>query len=263
MTTSLSLEAARRDIVEVGSRMYRFRLVIGLEGNVSARVGDDWVLATPAGVCKGFLQPEDLALADLQGRPVGDARPSTELGMHLAIYAARPDVRAIVHGHPPFATAFATAGRDLDLCLLPEVVVSLGAVPVTRYATPGTAEVGSVVCELIVDHDAILLRNHGVVAVGKDVLDAYYKLETVDHVARITLLSMVLGGPQPLSQQQVDRLQSGRAMYGLSGTPPSCKTAEEAAAERTPPVPAGPGEPHNADVARIIAEEIARALGER
>jgi L-fuculose-phosphate aldolase len=255
----MDIQRVREEIVEVGRRMYEHRLVVGLDGNVSARVSPERVLATPAGVCKGFLNPQDLILVDLDGRPVEGGRPSTELGMHLVIYRQRPDVDAVVHGHPPYATAFATAGIDLDRCLLPEIVVSLGEVPVTDYATPSTEEVGEAVRRVATDHDAFLLRNHGAVAVGRGVLSTYYKLETVEHLAHITFASEMLGGARALDQEQVAKLHAIRSVYGLDRPVPACRVAEEEAAGAAPETPP----PSSDRLADVVAEEVARILRER
>ncbi len=207
--------------------MYSLRLVVGNDGNLSARVGADRVLTTPAGSCKGFLQPNDLVLVDMQGHVVSGGRPSTELPMHLAAYSRRVDVEAVVHGHPAHATAFAAAGRALDACVLPEVVTTLGRIPVTDYGTPSTSEVPRVVTDVVGNHDAFLLRNHGAVAVGTSVFDALAKLETVEHLAQITLLANQLGGATVLSRAQVDRLVEIRGVYGLEGPVPDCSAADE------------------------------------
>lgn len=261
MDTYPELPTARREIVDAAARMYQFRLVVGLEGNLSARVGADRVLTTPAGACKGSLREDDLVVTGLDGVPLeglGDGRrPSTELSMHLAIYQLRPDVRAVVHGHPPYATAFAVAGRDLDLCLLPEIVVSLGAIPVSRYATPSTPEVALAVRELVVDHDAFLLRNHGAVCVGRGVMEAFHKLETVEALARVTLLAEALGGARTLSPDQVRELMAIRGVYGIQQAAPACRV--DAPHGGNGLAPAGD---ERSEIARIIAEEIARALDE-
>jgi L-fuculose-phosphate aldolase len=248
--------------------MYQYRLVVGLDGNVSARVGEDRVVATPAGACKGFLKPEDLVLVDLDGRPIDGGRPSTELEMHLVLYRQRPDVDAVVHGHPPFATAFATAGIDLDRCLLPEIVVSLGRVPVTTYGTPSTGEVGEAVRAVADEHDAFLLRNHGVVALGRGVLPTYYKLETVENLAHITFVAELLGGARSLSDEQVRKLQAIRSVYGLDRPVPACRTADDPRpAAGRPAAPTGLSELSGSlrpaatdDLAAVVAEEVARAL---
>ena len=257
---------AAAEIVEAGRRMYQHRLIVALQGNLSARLGEDRILTTPAGLCKGSLREADLLEVDGAGRPLGSGRPSSELALHLAIYRARPDVAAVVHGHPPWATAHATAGRGLEDCLLPEVVVGLGRVPLSPYATPGTAAVAEAVLDFIGGHDAVLLRNHGAVTCGADVLCAYYKLETVEHLARISLLADLAGGRQPLTREQVADLERSHSGYGGGEGASSCWAFGESPLAGAPrrgadgPLPADPADPRR--LARIVAEEIARALDE-
>jgi L-fuculose-phosphate aldolase len=246
--------------------MYQHRLIVACEGNLSARIGEQVVLATRAGAAKGFLRSEDLVEVGLDGR-ARDGRPSSEIQMHLAIFRAREDVAAVVHGHPSWATALATAGRGLNDCLLPEVILGLGRVPLSRYATPGTEEVAAAVCEHIVSHDAVLMPNHGVVACGPDPVSAFQTLETVEHLAQITLLAELAGGAQVLSRPQVSALV--RSAGGESGAP-LCRAQGESgeALEAGPPAsgarPTAASEGPDAQrLARIVAEEIARALIEK
>lgn len=253
----MDIQQAREDIVEVGRRMYQRRLIVGLDGNVSVRLSSDHVLATPAGACKGFLTPADLVVVDLDGKPVEGGRASTELGMHLVIYRQRPDVDAVVHGHPPYATAFAAAGIELDRCLLPEIIVTLGRVPITEYATPSTEEVGQAVRRVVSEHDAFLLRNHGAVAVGQGLLPTYYKLETVEQLAHITFVAEMLGGARALDREQVAKLHAIRSVYGLDRAAPACRTAEEPSSEGSP---SASGRPARDRLAEIVAEEVARVL---
>lgn len=220
-----SLEEARTMLVEAGRAMRSARLVVAREGNLSVRVGADRVLLTPAGADKGRLNPEDLVLVDLDGAAVGPGRPSAETPMHLEIYRRREDVRAIAHGHPVHATAFAVAGRALDACLLPEVIVSLGCVPLAPYATPATDELPGAVGPVCEGHDAFLLENHGAVAVGDDPLHAVEKLETVERLAEITWLAEALGGARPLSRDQVERLKKIPGVYDPAR--PDCRSSDD------------------------------------
>lgn len=260
-------EQAAAEILEAGRRLYDNRLIVALQGNLSARVGEDRILATPAGKCKGTLRHEDLLEVDLEGRPMGAGKPSSELAMHLEIYRLRPDVAAVVHGHPVHATAHASAGRGLDDCLLPEVVAGLGKVPLSRYATPGTPQVGAAVAEFILDHDAVLLRNHGVVTCGHDVMCAYYKMETVEHLAHISLIADLAGGRQPLTRDQVVALESVKGNYGLGGGPTACWAFGESPLSNAPraaadsPLPTEQAGLQRDHLARIVAEELVRELG--
>jgi len=210
----MSDEAAlRAEMVRVGRLMYERQLVVAAEGNLSARLGGDRFLVTPAGRCKGQLADADPLVADLQGRPADGspaaARPSSEWRLHREIYAVRPDVAAVCHGHPPWATAFAAAGQALDGCLLPEVVATLGAVPLAPYATPGTEEVPRAVRDLVARHDALLLANHGVVTVGATLTEAFFRLETVERLAQVTLLARLAGGERRLGAGDVAALRGG------------------------------------------------------
>jgi len=230
-------DAGIRDaIVEIGRRLYERGLISGNEGNVSVRDGDLlWV--TPAGVCKGFLAPDMIVKTDLQGRQLeGRLRVSSEVQMHTAIYARRGDVRAVVHAHPPTATAFAVAGVALDRPIIAEAVVTLGAVPVIPYGTPSTHELADNVGDAICDAHALLLANHGALAVGDDPWRAWERMETVEQLARISLLARQLGGGNLLPERAVERLQGLRSSYGYP--PPSCATCPDCGSD----VPVGDGD---------------------
>ena len=223
----MDLERVRQEIVEAGRRMREAGLVVATEGNLSVRVAEDRLLTTPAGADKGALRPEDLSLVDLSGVHLDGPRPSTELPMHLAVYEVREDVRAVVHGHPPHATAFAVAHRALDACILPEVIVGLGRVPLSAYGTPSTEEVPDAVRPLAREHDAFLLRNHGAVALGRSAEQALHVLETVERLARITWLAESIGGAQALGREQVQRLLAIRGVYGQQRAVPPCRAEDE------------------------------------
>jgi L-fuculose-phosphate aldolase len=206
---------ARREIVEIGRRLWARSYVASNDGNVSARLGDR-ILVTPTGVSKGFLRTDDIVAVTPDGVKLSGAADATsELPMHLAVYRARPDVGAVVHAHPPKATGFAVAGVPLAQCVLPEVVLTLGHVPLAGYATPSTEEVARAVEELIARHNAILLSNHGALTLGRDLMQAYYRMETVEHFAEITLAARALGGPSPLSSEDVRKLLSVREQLGI------------------------------------------------
>jgi L-fuculose-phosphate aldolase len=214
-------------LVEAGRAMRAARLVVAREGNLSVRVAEDRVLLTPAGADKGAMDEARMVLVDLDGVVHGEGRPSAETPMHLEIYRRRPDVRAVAHGHPVYATAFAVAGRALDACLLPEVVIGLGCVPLAPYATPATPELAEAVGPVCASHDAMLLENHGAVAVGDDPMMAVERLETVERLAEITWLAEALGGARPLSAPQVERLRALRATYGLARPLPECRPSDD------------------------------------
>ena len=215
----MSEDRVRADIVEIGRRLYARGLIGGNEGNVSVRAGDV-LFVTPPGVCKGFLSADLIVRTDLQGRPL-DGRPaSTEVRMHTAVYARRPDVGGVVHAHPPTATAFAAAGLPLDRPLIAEAVVALGAVPVIPYGTPSTEALAANVAAAICDAQALLLANHGALAVGADVFRAWERMETLEQLARVTLLTHLIGRDVPLPGSDVDRLAALRAAAGYP--PPVC-----------------------------------------
>lgn len=196
----------RRQIAEIGRRLWLRGYVAANDGNLSARLDSGDVLVTPAAVSKGFLDPALLVVVSTDGSVAGTGRPTSELGMHLAIYGIRPDVRAVVHAHPPAATAFAVSGEAFDGRFLPEVVVSVGDVPTAPYALPSTPEVARSIEPLIRTSNALLLENHGVVTVGRDLDEAYFRMETVEHAASIAIRARSLGGPRMLSDEEIARL---------------------------------------------------------
>jgi L-fuculose-phosphate aldolase len=164
-----------------------------------------------------------MCITDLDGRKVaGERNPSSEMQMHLEVYRRRPDVQAVVHAHPPTATGFAVAGIPLDRAVLAEVVCTLGSVPIAEYATPSTKELPEAVGQYVQAHDGMLLANHGALTLGKDLFSAYFKMETIEHFAKISLVARLLGGERILSREEVYRLQDLRGHYGISAPAPIC-----------------------------------------
>lgn len=213
----------RADIVEVGRRMYARGYTASNDGNISVRLDDSRLLMTPKSVCKGFMEPSMMCITDLDGRKLaGDRDPSSEMQMHLEVYRQRPDVNAVVHAHPPVATAFAVAGIPLDRAVLAEVVTTLGSVPIAEYATPSTKELPEAVRKYVKAHDGMLLANHGALTLGADLFSAYYKMETIEHFANISFVARMLGGERLLSRDEVLRLQGLRGMYGIASPAPIC-----------------------------------------
>src|SRR3990170_7261113 len=195
------------EIVEICRWMYQRGLIASSEGNVSASLGPDRILMTPRGLHKGFLRPDQLVVTDLDGRRIsGNFPPSSELQLHLMVYHERPDVGAIVHAHPTMAIACSLAGISLREGVVPEVITSLGAIPTAPYATPGTAEAAESVHTLIHQFDAIILARHGSVTVGKDLREAYSKLEMLEHTAQILFITRLVGPIPPLPREEVARL---------------------------------------------------------
>jgi L-fuculose-phosphate aldolase len=202
-------------MVRIGRLMWERGYVAAAEGNLSAWLGPDRLLATPSGVSKGFLSAQDLVVIRLDGEPVPSyrgrgRRPSSEILMHLEVYRQRPDVHAVVHAHPPAATAFSIAGVTLARCILPEVVITLGGIPTAEYATPGTAEVPESISQAIQEYDAVILAHHGTLTVGQTLWDAYQQLEKVEHAAQITLIARQLGQVKTLSREAVNKLMAQR-----------------------------------------------------
>lgn len=230
--------ALRREIVEVGRRVYNRGYVAANDGNISARLDRGRVLITPSGVSKGFMKPEDLIVVDLAGKVLeGRKKPSSELLMHLRIYQERPDVNGVVHAHPPYATGFAVAGIPLTQCVLPEVIVSLGGIPLAEYGTPGTEELFKPVLKYIKDYDAFLLANHGALSIGPSVMAAYFKMETLEHFAQIATVAIQLGGLKTLGEAEVRELIALRQNFGIK-TQVSCESCDRSATEAC--VAAGP-----------------------
>lgn len=209
-------QSIKSDIIKVCKRMYQRGFVAANDGNVSVKISENKIIVTPTGKSKGFLSQKDLVTVDSKGKKLkGDSRPTSELPLHIFAYQKRKDIRAVVHAHPAHGTAFAVAGIGLDKSVLPEVVISLGRIPLAEYATPSTCEVPNSISNLIKDHDAILLKNHGVVTLGKDLEEAYYKLERVEHFAHILYLAMQLGNVDELSRNDVEKLLKLRGNAGV------------------------------------------------
>jgi L-fuculose-phosphate aldolase len=216
-------EQARADIVEVGRRLWERGYVASNDGNISVRLDDTRLITTPKNVSKGFMTPDMMVITDLDGRKIaGERDPSSELKMHLEVYRNRPDIRAVVHAHPPTATGFAVAGIPLDRAVLAEVITTLGSIPIAEYATPSTEELPAAVRKYVKAHDGLLLANHGALAMGGDVMSAYYRMETIEHFAKISLVARTLGREHVLSRDEVERLQGLRGMYGIASPAPIC-----------------------------------------
>jgi L-fuculose-phosphate aldolase len=209
----------RAEIVRIGRLMHQFEFVDGASGNISARLGPDRILATPSGLAKGFLSPDQLIVVDMDGRLVAPAppglSPTSELLMHLEAYRQRPDVNGVVHAHPITAVALSITGVSLADCTIPEAVVLFGAIPTTPYATPASAENQRAISELVKTHDAIVLAYHGSLTVGASVWDAYLKLESLEHTAKIIAQAHLLGGVRPLPPEQVQKLIQMRRNLGF------------------------------------------------
>lgn len=205
--------AVRQEICRIGRMLHGLGFVAGCDGNISVRLSQELVLCTPTSLCKGMMEPEDLVIVYLDGQQKSGTRhPSSELGMHLLFYSLRPDIRAVVHAHPPTATGFAAAGISLEEPLVAEVVTALGKIPLASYGMPGTHELPDALRPLIPQHDAILMARHGVVTCGQSLLRAYMNMECVEHYAKVALVARQLGA-QPLPEEEVRRLLDAREKY--------------------------------------------------
>lgn len=200
-------EASLRQVLcHIGARLWDRNLVGAAEGNLSVRLGNDRLLCTPSGLCKGHLEPHDLVVIDLDGRPLGPGRPSSEIRLHLGIFRERPDCQAVIHAHPPTATAFTVAGMDLPNDLLPESAIVLGPVISLPFAMPGTDEVPDSLHPYLAGAKTFLLGHHGAVVLGRDLEDAYNRMETLERIARVVLTAHLLGGPKRIAHPGFERL---------------------------------------------------------
>src|SRR6266571_1975052 len=216
-------QTARRDLIRICQLMYGPSYVVSSDGNVSVRLDDGRVIATPTMTCKGRTTEDMLAVTDLEGRPLNDRRASSELAMHLLIYHERPDVRAVCHAHPPNGTAFAVAGLPIDQPILSEVILTLGCVPLAEYGTPSTEELTDAMRPLVKHHNALLMANHGAVAYGADLWQAWDRLETLEHTARIAILSRTLGGSRNLPPEAIEKLINVREAAGYLSEGARCQ----------------------------------------
>src|SRR5437868_1267083 len=215
---------ARRLIIEVGKLLYERSYVVAFDGNVSIRLDENTVLATPTMTCKGRMTEDSLALTDIEGKPLSDRRASSELAMHLLIYRMRPDIRAVCHAHPPHGTAFAVAGLAIDKPILSEVILTLGCVPLTGYGTPSTDELTDAMKPFVEHHNALLMANHGAVAYGADLWQAFDRLETLEHTAKIAILSRALGGANDLPKDAISKLINIREKAGYLTEKARCQS---------------------------------------
>lgn len=206
----------KEQMCDVGRRIWLKGFCAGNEGNHSYRIGENRVLCTPTGISKGNLKPEDMCVVDMEGKQLeGKRKRTSEILMHLAIYKNRPDVKAVIHSHPPHATAFAIAGMDLPTCIHPEAEVFLGAVKTAKYVTPGDTRLGESILPYVKDSNTILLQSHGVVCFDPDLEQCYYKLEIVDAYARILILAKQVGSIRPLTPPEMKELLELKAKFGI------------------------------------------------
>ena len=223
---TLSYMEVREQICDVCHKMWQLGWVAANDGNVSVKLDDGTFLATPTGISKSFITPEKLVRIDANGEVLEGqegAKPSFEIKMHLRCYQEREDVRAVVHAHPPTATGFAVAHLDMDRYTMIETVIAIGSIPVTPYGTPSTYEVPDAIAPYLKEHDVMLLENHGALTVGTDLINAYYRMETLELYAKISLTAHLLGGEKEISEKNINRLIGMRKGYGVTGRHPGFK----------------------------------------
>lgn len=214
----------KKEMCEIGKRVYDRGMVAANDGNFSVKLNDNEFLCTPTGVSKGFMTPEYICKVDAEGNVIQankGFKPSSEIKMHMRVYKERPDVQSVVHAHPLYATSFAIAGIPLTQPIMPEAVIALGCVPIAEYGTPSTNEIPDAVSKYLQYYDAVLLANHGALSYSDSLLNAYHKMESLEFYARLLYQANVLGGPQELTQSQVERLYEIRRQFGLKGKHPA------------------------------------------
>ena len=222
----------KKQICEIGKRIYDRGMVAANDGNISVKISDNEFLCTPTGVSKGFMTPEYICKVDKEGKVIqanGNFKPSSEIKMHMRVYAQRPDVKSVVHAHPIYATSFAIAGIPLTQPIMPEAVITLGCVPIAEYGTPSTNEIPDAVEKYLQHYDAVLLENHGALSYSDSLINAYYKMESLEFYAQLLYHARALGGPKELSKAQVERLYEIRRQFGMTGKHPAdlCPNAKD------------------------------------
>ncbi|MBU1075953.1 MAG: class II aldolase/adducin family protein [Spirochaetes bacterium] len=216
---------SRKLIIEIGKRLWQKGYVAANDGNISARLNKDELLATATGVSKGFMTDDMIIKIDNNGNSIGRGnkyRLSSEIKMHLEVLKQRKDVMAVIHAHPSFCTSFAVAGIPLNKCIIPEVIVTLGSVPIAPYGTPSTSEIPESIKPYIKEFDALLLANHGALTLGSDLMNAYFKMETLEHSSRIIYQAMQLGNVNVLQKEDVEKLMEVREKMNIPGKAVQC-----------------------------------------
>ncbi len=214
----------KKQICDIGKRIYNRNMVAANDGNISVKLNDHEFLCTPTGVSKGFMTPEFICKVDENGNVIQankGFKPSSEIKMHMRVYAKRPDVGAVVHAHPTFATSFAIAGIPLTQPIMPEAVIALGCVPIAEYGTPSTMEIPDNVEKYLPYYDAVLLESHGALTWSTDLLAAYHKMESVEFYAELLYKSKMLGGPKEFDKKTIEKLYEIRRQMGLPGKHPA------------------------------------------
>ncbi|WP_029451211.1 class II aldolase/adducin family protein [Clostridium algidicarnis] len=221
----------KEQICDICHKMWQLGWVAANDGNVSVKIDENTFLTTPTGISKSFMTPDKIVKINAKGEVLeakNEYKPSSEIKMHLRCYEQRDDVGAVVHAHPPTATGFALAHKSMDVYSLVECVISVGSVPIAEYGTPSTDEVPNSITPYLKEHDVILLENHGALTVGKDLVTAYYRMETLELWAKTSLVAQLLGEERELSRENIDRLISMRSAYKVSGKHPGYKKYNKA-----------------------------------
>ena len=217
----------REQICDICHKMWQQGWVAANDGNISVKLPDGNFLATPTGISKSFITPEKLVIINDKGEVLSglpDYKPSSEIKMHMRCYRERPDVGAVVHAHPATATGFAVAGKSMDEYSMIETVIAIGSIPLTPYGTPSTDEVPDAITPYLQDHDVMLLQNHGALTVGCDLITAYYRMETLELYAKISLVAHLLGGAKEIEKPQIEKLLYLREnYYHVTGRHPGYK----------------------------------------
>ena len=244
----------RKDIIEICHRVYAQGWVAANDGNVSVKMDNNLYLCTPTGRSKGYLTSDQLIKVDGEGRKLeGELDPSSEIKMHLDVYKNRPDVGSVVHAHPPTATGFACAGMALDQCVIPEVVIALGSIPLTKYGTPSTEEIPNNIREYLPHHNAFLLENHGALSIGSDVYQAYYRMESMELFAKIYLVARQLGQINLIDKENVEKMLKLRQEWGMDQHYAGCRINSEQLGPET-------GAGRSGDTITMTKDELSRLI---
>lgn len=215
----------KKMIIDVGRRLWERTYVAANDGNITIRINDNEILTTPTGVSKGYMTPDMIIKMNMDGKVLSGSskfRPSSEVKMHIEVYQQREDIRSVVHAHPPYCTSFAVAGIPLNKCVLPEAILVLGATPIAPYGTPSTKEIPDSLKPFVQNTDAILLANHGALTFGSDLINAYHKMETLEHSAQIVYTSIQLGNVNMIPPEQVGKLMELRDKMNIPGRVSTC-----------------------------------------
>lgn len=250
--------AMKQLILDIGKRLWMRGYIAANDGNISIRINEHEILTTPTGVSKGFMTQDMIIRMTLDGKVISSSskyRPSSEVKMHIEVYQQRNDVKSVVHAHPPHCTSFAVAGIPLDKCVLPEAVLTLGAVPIAPYGTPSTVEIPESIKPYIQNTDAVLLANHGALTLGVDLVTAYHRMETLEHSAQIVWLSIHLGNVNMIPSDQIKKLMELRESMNIPGKISMCGTCENNNGKE----PSKPSEEQVEAITKMVMEKLKKS----